>query len=200
MSQQAGAAILQKGHFYEVLTDLQRTASIWAECHPTVGEVSEREGSESEREAGESTERERETLEVERESPMDIDTLLESASLSEGDLERLQGLLEEMLHLLETAPYCMVQPPGKAFPTSARITGPPERDDPYPTLYRSGPYDYKTVVLFIYYDENSILIINKGIVHQKKKILSLITHPHYSKPVRPSFIFGTQIKILLRAF
>uniref|UniRef100_A0A671MU49 Protein virilizer homolog n=1 Tax=Sinocyclocheilus anshuiensis TaxID=1608454 RepID=A0A671MU49_9TELE len=100
----AGTAILQKGHFYEVLTDLQRTASIWAE--------------------------------QERESPMDIDTLLESASLSEGDLESLQGLLEELLHLLETAPHCMVQPPGKAFPTSARITGPPERDDPYPTLYR----------------------------------------------------------------
>lgn len=153
----AGAAILQKGHFYEVLTDLQRTASIWAECQTTVGEVGEREGSESEREARErdrqSTERERETQEVERESPMDIDTLLESASLSEGDLERLQGLLEELLHLLETAPYCMVQPPGKAFPTSARITGPPERDDPYPTLYRSGPYGYKTVVLFIYYYE-----------------------------------------------
>lgn len=155
----AGAAILQKGHFYEVLTDLQRTASVWAERHPTVGEVGEREGIENEREAGErdrestereGDEREMETQEVERESPMDIDTLLESASLSEGDLERLQGLLEELLHLLETAPHCMVQPPGKAFPTSARITGPPERDDPYPTLYRSGPYDYKTAVLFIY--------------------------------------------------
>ncbi|TRY84564.1 hypothetical protein DNTS_001310 [Danionella cerebrum] len=136
----AGAAILHKGHLYEVLTDLQKTASIWAERHPTVGDVGEREGSEAE--AGEkdreSTEREAEEREseVERESPMDIDTLLESASLSEGDLEKLQGLLEELLQLLETAPQCMVQPPGKAFPTSARITGPPERDDPYPTLYR----------------------------------------------------------------
>lgn len=146
----AGAAILHKGHFYEVLTDLQRTASIWAERHAT-GEVGERE--ESEREAGErdrastereGEEREGETQEVERESPMDIDTLLESASLSEGDLERLQGLLEELLHLLETAPHCMVQPPGKAFPTNARITGPPERDDPYPTLYRSVSCGYKT--------------------------------------------------------
>uniref|UniRef100_A0A671M9C6 Protein virilizer homolog n=1 Tax=Sinocyclocheilus anshuiensis TaxID=1608454 RepID=A0A671M9C6_9TELE len=137
----AGAAILHKGHFYEVLTDLQRTASIWAESHSTVGEVGEREGSESEREREsnerEGNERERETHEVERESPVDIaGILLESASLSEGDLERLQGLLEELLHLLETAPHCMVQPPGKAFPTNARITGPPERDDPYPTLYR----------------------------------------------------------------
>nr|XP_055066087.1 protein virilizer homolog [Misgurnus anguillicaudatus] len=138
----AGAAILHKGHFYEILTDLQKTANIWAERHPGVGEVGEREGTESEKERGErdreSAEREveGETQEVERETPMDIDTLLESVSLSEGDLERLQALLEELLHLLETAPHCMVQPPGKAFPTSARITGPPERDDPYPTLYR----------------------------------------------------------------
>lgn len=155
----AGAAILHKGHFYEVLTDLQRTANIWAERHPTVGEVGERE--ESEREVRErdreSTEREgdeRETQELERESPMDIDTLLESASLSEGDLERLQGLLEELLHLLETAPHCMVQPPGKAFPTSARITGPPERDDPYPTLYRSVSCGYITDTSCFFCDDN----------------------------------------------
>uniref|UniRef100_W5KDD3 Vir like m6A methyltransferase associated n=1 Tax=Astyanax mexicanus TaxID=7994 RepID=W5KDD3_ASTMX len=137
----AGAAILQKGHFYEVLTDLQKTAGTWAERQTTEGETGEREreGGERERER-ESTEREteegeRETLEP-PESPMDMDTLLESASLSEADLEKLQGLLEELLHLLETAPNCMVQPPSKAFPTTARITGPPERDDPYPTLYR----------------------------------------------------------------
>ncbi|XP_057196134.1 protein virilizer homolog [Triplophysa rosa] len=140
----AGAAILHKAHFYEILTDIQKAASTWAERHPNVGEAGERESVESEKKGGEKDrenteregeERERETREVERETPMDIDTLLESESLSEGDLERLQVLLEELLHLLESAPYCMVQPPGKAFPTSARITGPPERDDPYPTLY-----------------------------------------------------------------
>ncbi len=38
----------------------------------------------------------------------------------------------------------------------------------------------------------------KGLVHPKIQILSLITHPHVvSKPVRPSFIIGTQIKIFL---
>ncbi|KAF7691872.1 hypothetical protein HF521_010839 [Silurus meridionalis] len=136
----AGAAIMQKGHFYEVLTDLQKTASVWAEHHPAEGEAGEREREGVERER-ESTDREgedgdRDNIEAEPESPMDIDTLLESNSLSEADLEKLQGLLEELLHLLETAPHCMVQPPGKAFPTTARITGPPERDDPYPTLYR----------------------------------------------------------------
>ncbi|XP_017309042.1 protein virilizer homolog isoform X2 [Ictalurus punctatus] len=134
----AGAAIVQKGHFYEVLTDLQKTAGVWAEHHPAEGEAGEREGGERERESTdrEGEEGERENIEAEPESPMDMDTLLESNSLSEADLDKLQGLLEELLHLLETAPHCMVQPPGKAFPTTARITGPPERDDPYPTLYR----------------------------------------------------------------
>ncbi|XP_026856968.2 LOW QUALITY PROTEIN: protein virilizer homolog [Electrophorus electricus] len=139
----AGAAVLQKGHFYEVLMDLQRMACSWAERQPAEGEAGEREREGAERES-ESAERdaevgeggEGETLEAEPGSPMDMAALLESSSLSEADLERLQGLLEELLHLLETAPHCMVQPPGKAFPTTARITGPPERDDPYPTLYR----------------------------------------------------------------
>ncbi|TSK20254.1 Protein virilizer [Bagarius yarrelli] len=134
----AGAAIMQKGHFYEVLSDLQKTAGVWAEQHPADSEAGEREGCEREKESAEQEggEGDRENIEAEPESPMDIDTLLESNSLSEADLEKLQGLLEELLHLLETAPNCMVQPPGKAFPTTARITGPPERDDPYPTLYR----------------------------------------------------------------
>lgn len=67
---------------------------------------------------------------------MEEDPSLSSFQMSETELDRLAGVLEELHHLLETAPYCMVQPPGKAFPTSARITGPQERDDPYPTLYR----------------------------------------------------------------
>lgn len=67
---------------------------------------------------------------------MEEEPSLSSIQLSEAELDRLTGVLEELQHLLETAPYCMVQPPGKAFPTSARITGPQERDDPYPTLYR----------------------------------------------------------------
>lgn len=67
---------------------------------------------------------------------MEEEPSISSFQLSEAELDRLTGVLEELHHLLETAPYCMVQPPGKAFPTSARITGPQERDDPYPTLYR----------------------------------------------------------------
>lgn len=73
------------------------------------------------------------------ESPLEEETPLGSSSVSEAELDRIAGVLEELHHLLESASHSMVQPPGKAFPTSARITGPPERDNPYPTLYR-----YKT--------------------------------------------------------
>lgn len=67
---------------------------------------------------------------------MEEEPSLSSSPVSEAELDRLAGVLDELHHLLETAPHCMVQPPGKAFPTTARITGPQERDDPYPTLYR----------------------------------------------------------------
>lgn len=70
------------------------------------------------------------------ETPMEDDPPISSSAVSETELDRLAGLLEELHQLLETAPHCMVQPPGKAFPTTARITGPQERDDPYPALYR----------------------------------------------------------------
>uniref|UniRef100_A0A674DRC9 Vir like m6A methyltransferase associated n=1 Tax=Salmo trutta TaxID=8032 RepID=A0A674DRC9_SALTR len=104
----AGNAILQKGHAYEVMTDLQRTAAAWSE-----------------------------PLQVsEPDIAMEEETSLGPSPVSEAELDRLAGVLEELHHLLETAPHTMVQPPGKAFPTTARITGPQERDDPYPTLYR----------------------------------------------------------------
>uniref|UniRef100_A0A673B5K4 Virilizer N-terminal domain-containing protein n=1 Tax=Sphaeramia orbicularis TaxID=375764 RepID=A0A673B5K4_9TELE len=108
----AGNAILQKSHVYEVLADLQRSAAALSES-PQVQE--EMEGAES---------------------PMEEEPSLSSSPVSEAELDRLAGVLEELHHLLETAPHCMVQPPGKAFPTTVRITGPQERDDPYPTLYR----------------------------------------------------------------
>ncbi|XP_035019674.1 protein virilizer homolog isoform X1 [Hippoglossus stenolepis] len=106
----AGNAILQKSHMYEVLVDLQNTAAAWSETH-------------------------QEDME-EADSPMEEEPSLAYPPVCEAELDRLAGVLEELHHLLETAPYCMVQPPGKAFPTSARITGPQERDDPYPALYR----------------------------------------------------------------
>ncbi|XP_038567454.1 protein virilizer homolog isoform X2 [Micropterus salmoides] len=106
----AGNAILQKSHMYEILVDLQRAGAAWSEPQPEEME--------------------------DIESPMEEEPSLSSSPVSEAELDRLAGVLEELHHLLETAPYCMVQPPGKAFPTTARITGPQERDDPYPTLYR----------------------------------------------------------------
>ncbi|CAB1334663.1 unnamed protein product, partial [Coregonus sp. 'balchen'] len=106
----AGNAILQKGHAYEVMTDLQRTAAAWSEPLQDEGE--------------------------EPDIPMEEEPSLGPSPVSEAELDRLAGVLEELHHLLETAPHTMVQPPGKAFPTTTRITGPQERDDPYPTLYR----------------------------------------------------------------
>ncbi|CAL8290826.1 unnamed protein product [Merluccius merluccius] len=106
----AGNAILQKSHVYEVLVDLQQTATVWSE--PQQEETDDAD------------------------SPMEEEPSLSSSPVSEAELDRLAGVLEELHHLLETAPHTMVQPPGKAFPTTVRITGPQERDDPYPTLYR----------------------------------------------------------------
>ncbi|XP_030249925.1 protein virilizer homolog isoform X2 [Sparus aurata] len=106
----AGNAIFQKSHMYEVLVDLQRAAAALIEPQ-------------------------QEDME-DADSPMEEEPSLSSSPVSEAELDRLAGVLEELHHLLETAPNCMVQPPGKAFPTSARITGPQERDDPYPALYR----------------------------------------------------------------
>uniref|UniRef100_A0A671UHK6 Vir like m6A methyltransferase associated n=1 Tax=Sparus aurata TaxID=8175 RepID=A0A671UHK6_SPAAU len=107
----AGNAIFQKSHMYEVLVDLQRAAAALIEPQQDA------------------------------DSPMEEEPSLSSSPVSEAELDRLAGVLEELHHLLETAPNCMVQPPGKAFPTSARITGPQERDDPYPALYR---YTFQT--------------------------------------------------------
>ncbi|KAG7474716.1 virilizer-like isoform X2 [Solea senegalensis] len=106
----AGNAIIQKSHMYEVLVDLQHTASAWSETQ-------------------------QEDIE-DAENAMEEEPSLNSPPVSEAELDRLTGVLEELHHLLETASHCMVQPPGKAFPTTARITGPQERDDPYPALYR----------------------------------------------------------------
>uniref|UniRef100_A0A8P4KQ39 Vir like m6A methyltransferase associated n=1 Tax=Dicentrarchus labrax TaxID=13489 RepID=A0A8P4KQ39_DICLA len=111
----AGNAILQKSHMYEVLVDLQRRHTHTPTHTQTLIHTYEMEDAES---------------------PMEEEPSLSSSPVSEAELDRLAGVLEELHHLLETAPNCMVQPPGKAFPTTARITGPQERDDPYPTLFR----------------------------------------------------------------
>ena len=140
----AGTAIVQKGHFYEVLTDLQKTAGLWAERLPggSAGYGAAAMEADAEAEPGQekttttaTTKKEKEE-EAEPESPMDMEHLLASADIGEGELEKMAGVLDELLHLLETAPHAMVQPPVKSFPTTARITGPLERDDPYPVLFR----------------------------------------------------------------
>ncbi|RXM27031.1 Protein virilizer-like [Acipenser ruthenus] len=125
----AGTAIVQKGHFYEILSDLQKTAS-------QVGEIIPPPPSNTEPEPDSSLEKTGKEEEGDLEAPMDMDPLLESYIINEGDIEKLISMLYELLHLMETATHTMIQPPVKSFPTTARITGPPERDDPYPVLFR----------------------------------------------------------------
>lgn len=126
----AGSAILQKCHFYEILSEIKRLGDHIAEKTSSVPNHSE-----PDHEADAGLERANPDYENEVEASMDMD-LLESSNISEGEIERLISLLEEVFHLMETAPHTMVQPPVKSFPTIARITGPPERDDPYPVLFR----------------------------------------------------------------
>uniref|UniRef100_A0A8C4SXL3 Vir like m6A methyltransferase associated n=1 Tax=Erpetoichthys calabaricus TaxID=27687 RepID=A0A8C4SXL3_ERPCA len=123
----AGTAILQKAHFFEILSDLRKIASQWAEKIP---------GNNTEREPDSDSNHEKvgKDDEGELEAQLDMDHLLASSNISEYDLEKLLEILDEILHLMETAPQTMVQPLVKSFPTTARITGPPERDDPYPVL------------------------------------------------------------------
>ncbi|XP_002710739.1 protein virilizer homolog isoform X1 [Oryctolagus cuniculus] len=126
----AGSAILQKCHFYEILSEIKRLGDHLAEKTSSVPNHSEPD---HDTDAG--LERTNPEYENEAEASMDID-LLESSNISEGEIEKLINLLEEVFHLMETAPHTMIQPPVKSFPTMARITGPPERDDPYPVLFR----------------------------------------------------------------
>uniref|UniRef100_A0A8C8JK34 Virilizer N-terminal domain-containing protein n=1 Tax=Oncorhynchus tshawytscha TaxID=74940 RepID=A0A8C8JK34_ONCTS len=149
----AGNAILQKGHAYEVMTDLQRTAAAWSDFpfhnqFPDEGE--------------------------EPDIAMEEETSLGPSPVSEAELDRLAGVLEELHHLLETAPHTMVQPPGKAFPTTARITGPQERDDPYPTLYR-----YMHACHFL---ESSAVVLSAavaaghtGVTHATREVLHFLS-------------------------
>lgn len=126
----AGSAILQKCHFYEVLSEIKRLGDHIAEKTSSVPNPSE-----PDHDTDAVLERANPDYENEVEASMDMD-LLESSNISEGEIEKLINLLEEVFHLMETAPHTMIQPPVKSFPTIARITGPPERDDPYPVLFR----------------------------------------------------------------
>nr|KAG8543391.1 hypothetical protein GDO81_024784 [Engystomops pustulosus] len=128
----ACSAILQKCHFYEILSDVKRITDQLAESTPPPPSADNRDPDQETPAVVERSNRDYESEEV----PMDMDHFLESSNISEGDLEKLLGLISEIFHLLETAPHSMIQPPVKSFPTSARITGPPERDDPFPILFR----------------------------------------------------------------
>nr|XP_034982331.1 protein virilizer homolog isoform X3 [Zootoca vivipara] len=152
----ACSAILQKCHFYEVLSEVKKFADHLAEYPPSLPNHTE-----PEQDTDTGLERGSQEYENDVDTPMDMDNLLESSSMSEGEVEKLINLLDEILHLMETAPHTMIQPPVKSFPTTARITGPPERDDPFPVLFsdskskKSVAYNYACILILLVVQSSS---------------------------------------------
>ncbi|XP_042319086.1 protein virilizer homolog isoform X2 [Sceloporus undulatus] len=164
----ASSAILQKCHFYEVLSEVKKFADQLAESSPPLSNHSEPE---QDSDAG--LERASQEYENDVEAPMDMDNLLESSSMSEGEVEKLINLLDEILHLMETAPHTMIQPPVKSFPTTARITGPPERDDPFPVLFRylHNHHFLESITLLL---SNPVTNVHPGVLQSARDILRFL--------------------------
>ncbi|KAL7984173.1 hypothetical protein Chor_002743 [Crotalus horridus] len=164
----AGSAILQKCHFYEILSEVKKIGDQLAENSPPLPNHSE---SEQDPDAG--PERGNQEYENDVDAPMDMDNLLESSTMNEGEIEKLINLLDEILHLMETAPHTMVQPPVKSFPTTARITGPPERDDPFPVLFRylHNHNFLESVTLLL---SNPITNVHPGVLQSVRDILRFL--------------------------
>ncbi|XP_063780186.1 protein virilizer homolog isoform X2 [Pseudophryne corroboree] len=164
----ACSAVLQKCHFYEILSDVKRMGEQLAEGTPPLS--GHGDPVQDTRTVVEKTSRD---YDHDVEVPMDMDRLLESSNISEGDLEKLVGLLNEIFHLLLTAPHSMIQPPVKSFPTLARITGPTERDDPYPVLFRYLHYHQflESATLLLSLPGTSA---HAGVVHAVREILRFL--------------------------
>ncbi|XP_070796549.1 protein virilizer homolog [Pituophis catenifer annectens] len=164
----AGSAILQKCHFYEILSEVKKIGDQLAENSPPLPNHSE---SEQDPDAG--PERGNQEYDNDVDAPMDMDNILESSPMNEGEIEKLINILDEILHLMETAPHTMVQPPVKSFPTTARITGPPERDDPFPVLFRylHNHSFLESVTLLL---SNPITNVHPGVLQSVRDILRFL--------------------------
>uniref|UniRef100_A0A803T336 Vir like m6A methyltransferase associated n=1 Tax=Anolis carolinensis TaxID=28377 RepID=A0A803T336_ANOCA len=164
----AGSAILQKCHFYEILSEVKKVGDQLADSSSPLPNHSEPE---QDTDAG--LERGSQEYENDVEAPMDMDNLLESSSMSEGDVEKLVNFLDEILHLMENAPHTMIQPPVKSFPTTARITGPPERDDPYPVLFRylHNHHFLESITLLL---SNPVTNVHPGVLQSARDILRFL--------------------------
>ncbi|CAH2285583.1 Hypothetical predicted protein [Pelobates cultripes] len=154
----ACSAVIQKCHFYEIISDVKKTGNQLADSTLPLPSSEDTES----------------VLDHDAEAQIDMDNFLEASNISEGDLEKLVGFLNEILHLLETAPHAMIQPPVKSFPTSARITGPSERDDPYPILFRylHSQQFMESATLFLSLPATSC---HPGVVNALREILRFLT-------------------------
>ncbi|XP_069076585.1 protein virilizer homolog isoform X1 [Pleurodeles waltl] len=164
----AGSAVLQKCHFYEILSEIKKLGDQLADSTPPITSQTL-----IEMDTAPGNEKASREYETDLEAPMDMDQLLETSLIGDVEVEKLVSLLDEVLHLLEVAPYTMIQPPVKSFPTCARITGPPERDDPYPVLYRylHSQHFQESVTLLL-----SIPVVNThpGVLQATRDILKFL--------------------------
>ncbi|XP_077982853.1 protein virilizer homolog [Glandiceps talaboti] len=146
----AVSALLKKAHVYEALGRLKHAAECIMENTPPLPEGTKE--TEHKEESGERSpdkmifietsekssaantpERSEQGLLMEADMPMTSPTGVCTASTQ--DVETILECLAELCYVLHNASHTIVQPPIKAFPTTARITGPTSTVDPYPVLF-----------------------------------------------------------------
>ncbi|XP_038066520.1 protein virilizer homolog [Patiria miniata] len=129
----ATTALLKKIHVYEVLTTL----------HDTVESILDTDAEPSSYPAAslkQTSKFDPSDPDVPQQSsgpgtPLEGEVMGECGGVSSADIETVVDCLQELSAVLRTASYSLVQPPIKAFPTTAKVTGPPNSADPYPALY-----------------------------------------------------------------
>ncbi|XP_070574528.1 protein virilizer homolog [Ptychodera flava] len=148
-------ALLRKAHIYEALKRLQQTVdSIMENAPPPPESAKEIEAKDTEamelpstgdqspekmifldasekQSRGNTPDRSEHGLSIE--SDLASPTAVCTASVQ--DVETILECLGELYFVMKNASHTIVQPPIKAFPTTAKITGPPSTTDPYPVLF-----------------------------------------------------------------
>ncbi|XP_022083896.1 protein virilizer homolog [Acanthaster planci] len=130
----ATTALLKKIHVYEVLTTLRDTVDsiLDSDAEPSSSPAVSLKQS-SKFDSGD--------LDTPQQhssgpgTPLEGEVLGDCGGVSNTDIETILDCLQELCTTLRTASYSIVQPPIKAFPTTAKVTGPPSSADPYPVLY-----------------------------------------------------------------
>ncbi|XP_063951196.1 protein virilizer homolog [Lytechinus pictus] len=138
----AAAVLLSKLHLYEVLTNLKEVSESIADRVPAPEaemEAGSYQGNEENAEEGDAktqTEAVEETIDTVDASSLEEERMDgDASSISCGDVDKVIGLLSELLKIIRTAPQSIVQPQTKLpfFPTSVTINSLPA-PDPWPVM------------------------------------------------------------------